>query len=155
MLYSPNGEPLRGGSLGRPSCEAAMTGWFARVDANSDGRIGRDEFLADARRQFAVMDIDGDGTITPAELDKYRAPYRTLPAAASPDRSRAGRARDAATARSAGNEADPVMAADTRLRFMVTRQEFLDHADRQFAQLDSNRNGALGRDEVLKTCPAE
>jgi Ca2+-binding EF-hand superfamily protein len=144
MLYSPNGEPLRGGSLGRPSCEKAMGAWFDRADADRNGRVDRNEFVADARRQFAVMDLDHDGTITPAELDKYRAPYMTLPPTGK------GKA-----VRSTDPGPDPVMSADTKLRFVVTLPDFAAYAERRFAELDRNRNGTLERDEALKMCNTE
>ena len=56
MLYSPNGEPLNGGKLGRPTCQEAMSHWFDRVDTNHDGGINREEFMADAQTQFRRMD---------------------------------------------------------------------------------------------------
>lgn len=149
MIYTPNGEPLLGGPLGRPSCEQAIGAWFDRIDSNHDGHVTKDEFLADARRQFDVMDLDHDGTITPAELDKYRAPYIALPPPST--NGRAPRQR----AQSYSSGPDPVMAADTRLRFVVTQQDFLMHAEREFVRLDRNRNGTLERDEVLKMCDTE
>ncbi|HET9149383.1 MAG TPA: hypothetical protein VFO61_02795 [Alphaproteobacteria bacterium] len=144
MLYSPNGEPLRGGSLGRPSCEKAMGAWFDRTDADRNGRVDRNEFVADARRQFAVMDLDHDGTITPAELDKYRAPYMTVPPM--------GKGKPV---RSTDSGPDPVMSADTKLRFVVTLPDFTAYAERRFAELDHDRNGTLERDEALKMCNTE
>jgi hypothetical protein len=74
-LYSPNGEPLSGGSLGHPSCQEALGGWFDRVDAEKAGTIDLAAFLADASRQFAAMDIDHNGQITPDELARYRVTY--------------------------------------------------------------------------------
>ena len=61
VIFSPNGEPLSGGTLGHPSCVEAIAGWFDRVDTNHDGIIDRNELLADARIQFLRMDRDGDG----------------------------------------------------------------------------------------------
>ena len=47
---------------------------FAVIDANRDGRITRDEFLADAtaraEKSFARLDANGDGYIT---RDEYKA----------------------------------------------------------------------------------
>lgn len=144
MLYSPNGEPLRGGSLGRPSCEEAMGAWFDRTDTDRNGRVDRNEFVADARRQFAAMDLDHDGTITPAELDKYRAPYMSLPPTG---KEKAVRGSDGGP--------DPVMSADTKLRFVVTLPDFTAYAERRFTELDRNRDGTLERDEALKMCNTE
>jgi hypothetical protein len=74
-LYSPNGEPLSGGPLGHPSCQEALAGWFDRIDAHHVGTIDLAAFLADARRQFAAMDLNHDGQITPDELAQYRMAY--------------------------------------------------------------------------------
>jgi hypothetical protein len=150
MIYSPNGEPLRGGPWGRPNCAQAMGAWFDRVDTDKDGRVTLNEFLADARRQFDAMDLDHDGTITPAELDKYRAPYMAVPLAGG-----GGRAASRQPARNYDAGPDPVMAADTKLRFVVTRRDFIDYADRRLSQLDRNRDKALERDEALKICDTD
>ena len=150
-IYSPNGEVLNGGPLGRPTCEVALTGWLNRIDANHDGRISREEFLADGRQQFAIMDIDHDGLITPSELDRYRATYKT----ADDERSTGNTDRRRDPARNSitdSSQPDPVMASDVRLRNQVDLQEFLAHADKVFATMDRKRDGFITRDETLTTC---
>jgi hypothetical protein len=151
-LYSPNGEPLSGGPLGRPSCKEAMSGWFDRVDADHDGSIDLGEYLADARRQFAAMDLDKDGFITPAELTAYRAPYAVLPTAEE-------RARFGETGRSRSDSGDPrddrvdpVMIADVNLRNQVSLADFLTYANRRFAELNVKHDGLLRREEIFATC---
>ena len=169
-LYSPNGERLNGGPLGRPTCAAALTAWFERADANHDGVIDRDEFLADARRQFAVMDLDKDGIVTPSELAQYRAPYETDaapaagapgPAPASDQSSERQRRRDgdhpggsnlAVTEGSGDERPDPVMAADVGFRNQVSLQDFIAYAGRQFAALDAAHQGRLAKADVLRVC---
>jgi hypothetical protein len=76
IVFSPNGEPLSGGPLGKVACRDAIGRWFDRTDANGDGTLTFEEFEADARRQFAAMDEDSDGYVTPPELADMRAPYR-------------------------------------------------------------------------------
>lgn len=172
MLYSPNGEPLNGGALGKPTCEAALSRWFDRVDADHDGMIGRAEFSADASAQFAQMDIDHNGYLLSEELDRYRLPYRQGPVAGgypppaasanAPDGETKHRRRHAASsdggtgARTGGHApaelADPVMSADTNNDFKVTPQEFSVHAERAFIELDANHDGFVSREELLKTC---
>jgi hypothetical protein len=158
IIYSPNGEPLGGGTLGPTDCQAAMGRWLARVDGDRDGTIDRAEFLADARRQFAAMDLDHDGFITPPELQAYRAPFV---------RDERGRARPAKTAskerRGAGEEEgrdntdrpDPVMSADTSLRNKVSEADFLAQAERRFRLIDSNHDGRLDKYELVKACSLE
>jgi hypothetical protein len=167
-IFSPNGEPLNGGPLGHPTCSDAMTGWFNRVDTNHDGTIDSSEFLADARRQFAVMDLDHDGEITPDELSAYRAPYDLgLPQTAAREADTTGPTSHASRkGRGGGNfggsapkvdlandAADPVMAADVDLKFRVTLSAFLAYGQRQFAQLDARHDGHLTLAEIRQLCP--
>lgn len=164
-VYSPNGEPLRGGRLGHPSCRDALSGWFDRVDANHDGFIGRDEFRADAQRQFAVMDLDHDGVITPDELARYRAPFeadtarRTAPPSGGGNMETSGhghrRQGDSGSGddgRGSVEQPDPVMLADVDLRNRVTLAQFMAYADRNFADLDANHDGRLDKTEILGVC---
>lgn len=151
-FYSPNGEVLNGGTLGKPTCSDAMTNWFNRIDANHDGRVTRDEFFADARRQFAIMDSDHDDLITPVELDHYRAPFSPPQDKRTP----AGRRRDTSrNSLTAGDTPDPVMSADTRLRNEVDLRDFLIHAEKVFATLDRDRDGSLNRREAVAACKAQ
>lgn len=136
MLYSPNGEALTGGPLGQPKCQDAVAGWFARVDANHDGRVDRDEFLADARAQFAAMDIDRQGYLTAEELGRVRTPYRPANYAAR------------------ASHQDPVMSADANLDFKVTPEEFLQQAEATFRRLDADHDGAIEAGELAPLCPA-
>ncbi|HUK58740.1 MAG TPA: hypothetical protein VLV50_05865 [Stellaceae bacterium] len=150
-LYSPNGEPLSGGPLGEPTCEAALGRWFDRVAAGS-GRIDESAFLGDANRQFAAMDIDKTGALTPAELARYRAPYIN-PKARPRDEREEERAREEGRGPPPQEDIeDPVMVADTELRNRVTRDQFLAYVRRNFAALDADHDGRLERSEVLATC---
>jgi hypothetical protein len=149
-LYSPNGEPLSGGRLGEPSCEQALGGWFGRL-AGGAGAIDENAFLADARRQFAAMDLDKSGALTPAELAQYRAPY--INANARRRRDYEDERRDAERGPPPEEDVeDPVMVADTGLHNRVTLDDFLAYAQRNFAALDTNHDGRLERAEVLATC---
>jgi Ca2+-binding EF-hand superfamily protein len=163
-IYSPNGEPLNGGALGQPSCQDAMTRWLARVDTDHDGTIDHGEFLADARRQFAAMDLNRDGIITPSVLAQYRAPFSSEPPARSTDREADDERRERSRSRGifggGGTEddpdrqdrPDPVMLADVGLRNQVTRDDFLAYARHNFASLDTNHDDHLDKTELLALC---
>jgi len=151
-LYSPNGEPLSGGRLGHPSCADALGRWFDRVDANHDGAIDRNEFLADAARQFALMDLDKDGVLTPAELAQYRAPYAEAPQVEEAPAQDDERRRELRPTRAGPERPDPVMLADTGLHNRVTREEFLAFASRTFAGLDADHDGRVTRAELTALC---
>jgi len=170
MLYSPNGEPLNGGSLGRPACREALSKWFERVDANHGGSLSREEFLADARLQFGRMDIDQNGYLVSEEVERFRQPYRQQApgeiaspgphgnaAQPQPGGHKHGEAKgdqgsNADEAHDDSDTSDPVMSADTDLDFKVTSEEFMIHAQKIFLELDSNHDGALSLDEVLARC---
>ena len=152
ILFSPNGEPLDGGPLGSLSCEEAMSLWFARVDGNGDGAIDRQEFLADAKAQFARMDLDHDGFITSQELWTTRQPYlptppRSAKAGEGGNRVRHDRNESPIHAVAPGS-ADPVMSADANLDFRVSLGEFTAQADSVFASFDTDRNGRLSLAEI-------
>ncbi|MDR3441130.1 hypothetical protein [Telmatospirillum sp.] len=169
ILFSPNAEPLTGGPLGHAKCEDALSAWFLRIDGNHDGIIDRDEFLADAGRQFERMDIHRAGYVTAADLSEYRAPYEgpqdgTGPDGGSPDAMQGERGRrppgggpgGASRVQTRGplvdTRADPVMSADKTLSFKVTRADFLAQANDVFATLDLQHDGRITREAVLATC---
>ena len=60
-----------GGGMGGPG------GMMARMaDANKDGAVSRDEFLAAHGKHFAMMDANKDGTVTAEERKAGRAKMR-------------------------------------------------------------------------------
>ena len=69
--FSPNGEPLVPPQWPQ-DCEAAIDQWFDRLDTGHTGAIGHAVLLADAERQYKLMDLRHDGRVTAEELSKYR-----------------------------------------------------------------------------------
>ena len=67
LFVSPAGEPFRA-APGEPYPVAA---WFIRADANGDGKLTRDELVADAARFFQRLDVNHDGIIDGMELKTY------------------------------------------------------------------------------------
>jgi hypothetical protein len=165
MIYSPNGEPLNGGPLGKPSCEQALSRWFSALSAGHNGRIPETVFLSDAQAQFQKMDIDHNGYLVSEELDRYRAPYRQQPAMMisgesddSGSKHKKGRhGSDSKTLQAdlSYTSSDPVMSADTNLDFHVTPDEFMQQAQRTFRKLDIHHDGALSLPEVTEHCNAK
>ena len=166
MIYSPNGEPLNGGPLGRPTCNKAIQhGSRASIPIMPAAQPRR--FMADATAQFARMDIDHNGYLVPEELERYRLPYRqdVSPAAGTAQTSErtiaeviitddtAPRQRQPIQCFSASHlEPDPVMAADVHNNFKVTLEDFLAQADRNFAELDTDHDGLITLKALLKRC---
>ena len=160
LLFSPNGEPITGGPLGQRPCAEAMGDWFDRLDSQHRDAISREVFLADTRAQFAKMDLDHDGWITPAELSIYREPYtppdepvRRRPNGGGPER-RDPNAPPPPT-RSSIIQEDPVMAADVGLKFRVSLDDFLTQAGQVFDHLDRGHKGSLNRADAVASCPAK
>jgi Ca2+-binding EF-hand superfamily protein len=67
------GDPQQGDSLfvmpAAPGGEIEAPAWFRQMDFNGDGEISAGEFLGDPD-DFAALDADGDGYLTPAEATK-------------------------------------------------------------------------------------
>ncbi|HSZ51186.1 MAG TPA: hypothetical protein VK801_06415 [Caulobacteraceae bacterium] len=66
-FISPCGEPFRA-KRGAPY---PVADWFRQVDKNSDGKIDRTEFNADAESFFKVLDRNRDGVLSPYEVNYY------------------------------------------------------------------------------------
>ena len=69
--FSPNGEPLLPPQW-PDKCEDALDSWFDRMDPGHTGGITHAVLLADAERQYKLMDLRHDGKVTAEELSKYR-----------------------------------------------------------------------------------
>ncbi|NQE64922.1 hypothetical protein [Caulobacter sp. RHG1] len=67
LFISPAGEPFRA----PPGAPYPVAAWFAGADANHDGALTRDEFVADSLRFFAMVDADHDGVIDGFEVSAY------------------------------------------------------------------------------------
>ena len=156
-FISPMGEPFRS--------DDKLSGaehWFARADANHDGRLTRAEFQADALRFFATLDTDHDDVIGPNELQHYEndvAP-EVIVVSSYGDFSKArvdddGKMVDPPypTRLGAGRYGylaapEPIASADLNLDRGTTKAEFSQVADTRFKQLDTNGDGAIVRAEL-------
>ncbi len=67
LFIAPSGEPFRG-VAGEPYPVAA---WFARADADHDGKLTRGEFRRDFISFFAALDTNKDGVIDGKEIEHY------------------------------------------------------------------------------------
>jgi len=178
-VTTPNGEPLPTPPLqgfDSPGCPAILATWFDRIDTNHDGVVDRAEFMADAEDQFARMDLNHDGIITPGTLAEYRAGFEghqalkplsnriggsdegtPVQVAQSLSYGKAKAPRSLTDLQQGGGddprvEPDPVMSADTSLRFQVTKKDFMDQAVRRFARLDMDHSGRITKAEAMYWC---
>lgn len=56
----------------RAMMQQRLQQYFQQMDANGDGKISHDEYMANAERQFQRLDANHDGVITQDELHNLR-----------------------------------------------------------------------------------
>lgn len=147
LFVSPSGEPFRtAGDQPYPSAT-----WFAKADADRDGRLTRAEFRADAERWFKALDANGDAQISMPEVTRWEedlVPEVTRPSFAGggpPGRRGQGAdtRRAGAAAYSLINEPHPIRGADEDFSMTVSEAEWRRAADRRFALLDKDGDGGV------------
>lgn len=165
VFFSPSGEVFKS-----PLSEAYPTAlWFSGADTDQDGALSREEFLADALRFFAVVDVDGNKIISSQENSRYEQELAPEILGFSPlvkQPTYRKRENDKATepwtqayqARIQGaaqfsliNEPQPIRAADRNFDFRVTEDEWIKATTARFNLLDRNKDGKLTLDELPKT----
>jgi len=166
LFISPGGQPFRA-PAGQPYPVAA---WFAQADANHDGKLTRDELRADAEAWFKTLDTNGDGLIDMPEVTRWEeelVPEITRVTAAAgmgggqrlrrsdvPSRNSLDTRRQGAALYSLINEPHPIRGADIDFSMTVSRAEWRAAADRRFALLDVDGDGAVALAD-LRTTPAQ
>lgn len=152
LFISPSGQPFRApGGQPYPVAE-----WFAKADADHDGKLSRDEFRADADAWFKILDANGDGQISMPEATRWEEELvpevsregAGMMGAIAGRRSSAGRNElntrmQGAAAYSLINEPHPIRGADADFSFSVSRAEWRAASDRRFALLDVDGDGAI------------
>ncbi|MGB0909220.1 MAG: hypothetical protein ACPGYT_02565 [Nitrospirales bacterium] len=73
-MFAGNGVVLAEKSEGGP--QQRSHGKLKKVDADGDGQISLDEFLAKAEKRFGKMDADGDGYLSAGEYKEKRKAVR-------------------------------------------------------------------------------
>lgn len=132
-----------------------------RFDENRDGKVTKEEFLNGIKRRFAQMDLDGDGKITEADLPPNLRGSGILTGggrqANESGESRGGPQGLGMGRGARGGGMGPMIgwlrAADANRDGVITLDETLAHADKQFARLDRNADGVLDqadRDSMRK-----
>ena len=66
-FISPCGKPFRAAA----GAAYPVADWFRQADKDGDGKLDRDEFVADAAAFFKVLDLNGDGILNHYEVAVY------------------------------------------------------------------------------------
>ena len=173
VYMSLMGEPFWTNDAG----EAPFDQWWKLADEDNDGAISRREFRTDAEAFFASLDTTHDKIIDADEMAVYEqsAPGRTRAAGGGAEQASSSRPKPKSSAPveegqvaivSSGNVPSatrihpgggaidfssvpqPVAMADRNIDRRVTLDEFIDTADRRFANYDVDQDGRLSRKEL-------
>jgi hypothetical protein len=169
IFIAPSGEPFRAPS----DAPYPVADWFARADANHDGKLTESEFVADFLRFFASLDLDHDGQIDGSEIERYEAAtpeLRTggfagvLGGSGSSDEEggesaparRVGSYMGANDPQGAGRFdllriPEPVASMDTELKGRISRAQAQDAAEYRFSLLDVQHRGYLLLSDLPET----
>ncbi|WP_049974400.1 hypothetical protein, partial [Azospirillum sp. B4] len=82
-VTTPLGQSL-GHTTSEDAAKVALRAWFIRVDTNQDGKLSPEEFQAEADAVFNHYDLNGDGALNVAELEKVRQADRMAQAGGPP-----------------------------------------------------------------------
>lgn len=139
LFISPAGEPFRG-AQGRQA-------WLLRVDPSSSGTITVEALVADARRYFAVLDLNHDGAIAGPEVTAYENTVVPEILGGGPGAGLGG-GRQGAGRFGLLNDAQPIRSADFNLDYRVILAEYERKAREAFARLDANHDSVLQVSEL-------
>lgn len=130
---------------------------FAKLDANHDGVITRDEAIAAADARFAKDDTNGDGKITKDEIEAKHAAMRAKwqqrraaqggDSAQSPDGAPQPGPRGRRGDRH-GHRGDMMQRLDTNSDGVVIKAEAEAAATARFDKLDTNHDGKIDHAEI-------
>jgi len=164
LFISPSGQPFRS-KAGEPY---PVVAWFNKTDTNHDGKIDREEFRAEAKAFFDMMNLRKNGVIDDEIIDAYEK--RVVPeiinaniqqpGVVSTDTPSYSSPTDYKTKRQGAaqfgllNNAEPLRSADHSFRGLIQLKDMLAQADQNFDELDYDHKGYLTLEDLPRP-PAE
>jgi len=166
LFISPSGQPFRS-KAGEPY---PVVAWFNKTDTNHDGKIDREEFKAEAKAFFDMMNVRKNGVIDDEIIDVYEK--KVVPeilsanilqpgaASTSGETGYAAPGSDYKTQRQGAaqfgllNNAEPLRSADHSFRGLIRLPDMLAQADANFDALDEDHRGYLTLEDLPRP-PAE
>ena len=108
---------------------------FARIDANSDGKIDQAEFATLQQVRFRQLDADQSGTLTETEMQS-------------------GGQRRQGNAQRQANPHQRFVRLDTNANGTLTEEEYLAGQMAMMTRLDADQDGAISADEFSRLTEA-
>ncbi len=121
--------------------------YLRSLDANDDGRITREEFLAGGKKRFAKADTNHDGVISPREGRIAKA--KLLRRQARNDARRRALGLPVKPRHKSGRPPKPYLSTfDKNHDGRVSLKEYLERRRKKFDELDLNHDGVISREEA-------
>ena len=110
--------------------------FFARMDANKDGKLGKDEVRGPLSENFARVDADSDGAISEEEFSKAATEFARLAGAAAQGAGGAGLAKELLARQDADKDGK------------ISKEEAQGPLREGFDRIDSNSDGFVNEEEL-------
>lgn len=133
----------------RPPMAFDAAAMLQRLDANSDGKLARDELPERIRPAFERIDANGDGSVDQEEFNRFAQSMRERLPGAQPGAPGAGRPRPEFAI---GAMVLKALDADSNGRLSADE---ISAAAKVLAKFDANGDGQLDREELLKQVPED
>lgn len=127
-----------GGESGADGPGAMAGRMLGFLDADRDGKVTKDEFLAEVRRRFALMDLDGDGRITDADLPPMMRGRGLLAGDATPAMGRGPMG-------AGGRMLSMLRGTDANKDGAITLDEAVAAGEARFVRMDRTKDGSLDK----------